>query len=325
MVTQTLLWGLGCLAGLPDLGLLAHPLLMAPLGASAVLIYAVPTSALAQPWSVVVGNTLAAILALMTLQLGLPPMATMGLAVFASLTAMAWARCLHPPGGAVALATVLAAPLGLQAALIWLALTVFASSALLVGFGVAFHHVFGRPYPVLPALLPPPKSGGTLSAKEIPHPDRPTMLPPKSQAQATYAALHADCAAFGTRLFTVTVMDDPGQLTHRAYTSHPVEYPVSGTKPITRDGWYDQCITARQTFVANTTPEFARYFFDHALITSLGLGSCINVPIFAPEGQVLGTVNLLAEEHHFTPHKLAAYAALITRNSAALFQAMSRA
>lgn len=138
----------------------------------------------------------------------------------------------------------------------------------------------------------------------------------------TFQTLHAACAALGTRLFTVTVQDEAAGLARRAYTSHPVAYPASGTKPLTRDGWYDQCITARQTFIANTTPEFAKYFFDHALITSLGLGSCINIPIFTPDGPVLGTVNLLAEEHHFTPEKRTAYAALIARDHAALIAEM---
>ncbi len=142
------------------------------------------------------------------------------------------------------------------------------------------------------------------------------------QAQATYTALHAECAALGTLLFTVTVMDAANLVTHRAYTSHPVEYPVSGTKPVTRDGWYDLCIAGRQVFVANTAPDFARYFFDHALITSLGLGSCINLPLFAPDGPVLGTVNLLAKEHHFTPQKLASYQALIVAHQEGLLQAM---
>jgi CBS domain-containing membrane protein len=150
LLTQAVLWGLGRLFGLADLGLLAHPLLMAPLGASAVLIYAVPSSPLAQPWSVVVGNSLAAILALLALQLGWLPVPTLGLAVFASLSVMAWARCLHPPGGAVALATVLAAPVGWQASLIWLVLTVFAGSVLLMAFGVVYHRALGRPYPYLP-------------------------------------------------------------------------------------------------------------------------------------------------------------------------------
>jgi len=162
LITHAALWGLGRLFGLTDLGLLAHPLLMAPLGASAVLIYAVPSSPLAQPWSVVVGNTLSAALALMALQLGLPPMATLGLAVLASLIAMAWARCLHPPGGAVALATVLADPAGMQASLIWVGLPVFAGSALLMGFGVAYHRALGTAYPVSPRPLPLAPAGGIL-------------------------------------------------------------------------------------------------------------------------------------------------------------------
>lgn len=139
----------------------------------------------------------------------------------------------------------------------------------------------------------------------------------------TYATLHAACAALGTRLFTVSTQDLTAGLARRAYTSHPVDYPVSGTKPLTRDGWYDHCIAGRQTFVANTTPEFARYFFDHDLITALGLGSCINIPI-VHGGAVLGTVNLLAEEQHFTPARLAAYHALIASHHAGLVAEMAR-
>jgi hypothetical protein len=138
-----------------------------------------------------------------------------------------------------------------------------------------------------------------------------------------YADLHDACAALGTRLFTVTVQDLAQGLARRAYTSHPVEYPVSGTKPLTRDGWYDHCITGQQSFVANTTPEFAKYFFDNALITSLGLGSCVNIPL-VEAGEVLGTVNLLAEEHHFTPEKLAAYEALVQARHAALAAEMAK-
>lgn len=138
-----------------------------------------------------------------------------------------------------------------------------------------------------------------------------------------YDTLHTACAALGTRLFTITVQDIPRDVARRAYTSHPVEYPVSGTKPLTRDGWYDHCITDQRTFVANTTPEFARYFFDHALISSLGLGSCINIPLVV-DGAVLGTVNLLAEEHHFTPDRLAAYQSLVAQHHDALACEMAK-
>lgn len=134
---------------------------------------------------------------------------------------------------------------------------------------------------------------------------------------ALFADLHSRCAAIGTRLFTLTALDTQGWLFRRNYTSHPVEYPVSGTKPLERDGWYDHCIRDRQTFVANTPAEFATYFFDHALITSLGLGSCINLPVHDGD-TVHGTVNLLAEAGHFTPERLAAYTALVAAAQPAL-------
>ncbi len=137
-----------------------------------------------------------------------------------------------------------------------------------------------------------------------------------------HAALHADCAALGTRLFTISVVDTRAALTRRAYTSHPAQYPTDGTKPMLHDGWYDHCIAGQQTFVANTAPAFARYFFDHALITSMGLGSCINVPLIH-DGAVLATVNLLAEDHHFTPDRLTAYHTVIARHHAALVRTLT--
>lgn len=132
-----------------------------------------------------------------------------------------------------------------------------------------------------------------------------------------FSDLHARCTALGTRLFTVTTVDEAAGLARRVFTSHPVEYPLSGTKSLTKDGWYDATIAGRQTFVANTPPEFAKYFFDHALIVSLGLGSCINVPVVEGD-RVLGTVNILAEAGHFTPERLAAYEALVAEATPAL-------
>lgn len=133
-----------------------------------------------------------------------------------------------------------------------------------------------------------------------------------------FAALHHDCAALGTRLFTVTTHDLTAGLFRRAYTSHPVEYPAHGTKPLERDAWYDLCITRAQPFIANTAADFATVFFDHALITAMGLGSAANLPVIAEDGTVPATVNLLAEPHHFTPDRLTAYTALVARHRPAL-------
>lgn len=125
-----------------------------------------------------------------------------------------------------------------------------------------------------------------------------------------FDTLHADCRQLGTQLFTLSVLDPAAGLARRAYTSHPAEYPTAGIKPMTHDGWYDHVVAAGLPFVANTPPEFARYFFDHALITSLNLGSCMNIPVIGPAG-VAGTVNLLAEAGHFTQTRQTAYLALV--------------
>ena len=83
------------------------PWLVAPIGASAVLVFALPASPLAQPWPVVAGNTLSAFIGLVV-GLFVPEQALAGaLAVGLAIAAMFLARCLHPPGGAVALLVVL--------------------------------------------------------------------------------------------------------------------------------------------------------------------------------------------------------------------------
>lgn len=150
----------------------------------------------------------------------------------------------------------------------------------------------------------------------------PRLDPAQSEAPLTaFTDLHTLCAALGTRLFTVTTVDEKAELARRVFTSHPVEYPLSGTKPLTKDGWYEATIAGRQTFVANTPPEFAKYFFDHELIVSLGLGSCINVPV-VDGAKVLGTVNMLAEAGHFTPERLTVYEALVAEATPALTTAL---
>lgn len=90
---------------LPDTS--ASPILIASMGASAVLLFVVPSSPLSQPWAFVGGHLSAALVGVACAQL----IANTGLAA-ASATALAIAvmyllRCLHPPGGATALLAIL--------------------------------------------------------------------------------------------------------------------------------------------------------------------------------------------------------------------------
>lgn len=103
----------------------------------------------------------------------------------------------------------------------------------------------------------------------------------------------------GHRLFTVMTVDMEAGLARRAYTSHPAEYPVSGTKPIERNSWFDIVHGNRQSFVANTIEEIARVFPDHELIASLGCGSVFNLPVVLG-GELVATVNMLDETGHYT-------------------------
>ncbi len=111
----------------------------------------------------------------------------------------------------------------------------------------------------------------------------------------TFAALHS---AIGGRLFTVTVQDTVAGVARRAYSSHPADYPVSGTKPIQHDRWSLQVLVEGEPFIANTTAEFADVFPDWAQINALGCHSAMNLPVLDGD-VVLGTINILDAEGYF--------------------------
>lgn len=87
----------------------ALPLIVAPMGASAVLVFAVPASPLAQPWPMMAGNLVSAFVGIGAgLATGSPAIAA-ALAVGLAIAAMSVTRSLHPPGGACALLCALGA------------------------------------------------------------------------------------------------------------------------------------------------------------------------------------------------------------------------
>ena len=110
-------------------------------------------------------------------------------------------------------------------------------------------------------------------------------------------------AIVGAKLFTVTTVDLDANVARRLYTNMPDAYPVSGTKPIHVDPWFELVVLGHNLFVANTLDEISKHFPDYELIGSLGCGSCINMPVIVG-GKVLGTVNMLDVEHHFTPERV---------------------
>lgn len=125
----------------------AVPILIAPIGASAVLLFAVPASPLARPWPVLGGNALSAIIGA-AIALSMPsPVLAASLAVGAAIAAMSLLRCLHPPGGACALTAVLAAPQSLGEGFFCVFVPVVTNSVLLVLAAIIFNRALGRSYP----------------------------------------------------------------------------------------------------------------------------------------------------------------------------------
>jgi CBS domain-containing membrane protein len=141
------------------------PWLAAPLGASAVLVFAVPASPLAQPWAVIGGNTVSALVGLACAWTIGETASAAAAAVGAAIAVMFLLRCLHPPGGATALLAVLTHPPNAGFAL----LPILLNSVLLVLVAVLYNTATGRRYPhvQVPQVAPAPLPASRFSAADL--------------------------------------------------------------------------------------------------------------------------------------------------------------
>ncbi|ASM71934.1 MULTISPECIES: HPP family protein [Roseobacteraceae] len=148
--------GVGAFIGLAVVGMLVlSPVvdlqtglyLIAPFGASAVLLFAVPNAPLAQPWSAVVGNTLAALIGVAVCMTVPEPAMRIALAVGLSIAVMILCRAVHPPAGAVAM-TAAMNPEAVDRLGFWFALAPVAlGTVALVVLAMIYARLTGRRYP----------------------------------------------------------------------------------------------------------------------------------------------------------------------------------
>jgi CBS domain-containing membrane protein len=138
------------------------PWIIAPMGASAVLVFAVPASPLAQPWAVVGGNTLSALVGIAMVRWGGVGDWTAALAVGSAIGMMFMLRCLHPPGGATALMMVLGGIADPAFALF----PVLLNSVLLTLAGIAYNNATRRRYPHA-QVLPPPSTAARATQDDL--------------------------------------------------------------------------------------------------------------------------------------------------------------
>ncbi|HYP32122.1 MAG TPA: HPP family protein [Burkholderiaceae bacterium] len=181
------LLGLGCAAWLGHHMLAGlDPWFIAPMGASAVLLFAVPSSPLAQPWSIVGGNVVAALIGVTCAAHVSDVALACALAGALAIAAMFWLRCLHPPSGAVALTAVLGGPAVKALGYAFVLWPVAIDSLLLLMAALAFNVSARRRYPHrAPAAAP---AHGTRDA------------PPSERVGLTLQDLHAAIEARGELL-----------------------------------------------------------------------------------------------------------------------------
>ena len=135
------------------IGGVSLPFMLASMGASTVLLLGAPHSPLAQPWAFAGGHLVSAFVGI-TCAATIPNVyLAAGLSVGLSITAMYYLRCLHPPGGATALLTVIGDQQIHALGYHFMLTPVLVNVAVLLGVALVINNLIpGRRYPANLAL-----------------------------------------------------------------------------------------------------------------------------------------------------------------------------
>jgi CBS-domain-containing membrane protein len=161
----------------------AAALLVTSMGASAVLLFAVPHGPLSQPWPVAGGHVISALIGVACAQMVSNEVIAASLAVGLAIGAMYYLKCVHPPGGATALSAVVGGEathaLGYQ----FIITPVLVNVAIILLVGFLYNYMFARRrYPVSLHRLKKKRESGV-------HTDLPAQI---SHADFVYALSQID-------------------------------------------------------------------------------------------------------------------------------------
>lgn len=108
----------------------------------------------------------------------------------------------------------------------------------------------------------------------------------------------------GWRLFTVLRYVEAAAAVERVYSSNEAAYPIGGRKPLDKISVSHGAMAKGEVFLAQSSDDVRKVFFDHELIFSLGITAILNVPV-RHGGRRLGTLNLCGEEGTYGPMEIA--------------------
>jgi len=144
----------------PDIAVLIVP----SMGASAVLLFAAPHSPFSQPWNVIGGHLISAVIGVLCWKL--IPNYTLAAATSVGLAigAMYFTRCIHPPGGATALAAIIGGEKIHNLGFTYILEPILLNTVVIFLVAIAFNNFFKwRQYP---AYLPSRKKNVSSKPKE---------------------------------------------------------------------------------------------------------------------------------------------------------------
>lgn len=154
------LTALACFTAILITGFVAHtfapnqpPLLVASMGASAVILYVLPNSPLAQPWPLVMGHLSSACIGVGVAYVMPSVIYAAATAAGLSILSMLLLRCVHPPAAATALTPIVGHDTSKAIDFMFVLMPVGLNVVIMLGLAVVFNRVvLYRPYP---ALNPP--------------------------------------------------------------------------------------------------------------------------------------------------------------------------
>lgn len=151
-------------------GLHVPLLLIASMGATAVLLFAAPHTPLSQPWNVIGGHIVSALVGITIYQQVANPVFGGSLAVGLAIIAMYYLRCLHPPGGATSLIPFIGGPAIEKFGYIFALFPVGLGAVAMVLIAIFFNYPFKyRRYPAMLASLA--NSNATPDEPDCAYPD----------------------------------------------------------------------------------------------------------------------------------------------------------
>ena len=129
---------------------------------------------------------------------------------------------------------------------------------------------------------------------------RTVMQATASDPNQAWAAIDAIVdRLYDRRLFTALNHLEATAEVERLYSSNQTAYPIGGRKNKQDTHWGKKTIDQGELYICHTLDDIKRTFFDHTLITSLGIAGMVNVPVMLA-GRCIASLSISTDHDRFS-------------------------